>query len=152
MMDDKDESQQPKPIDKSVSQALFRAMEELKAVIDGENEVLALGLPNTILELKARKAALQAECTALLLEVSEDVEALALDQPLMDQLAAVTEDMRRLTSENAKLVGIATQATQRRVDAVMAAIMAATEDESEEEMSSVLFPAEMPGNKGDVKG
>jgi len=128
-MDDMDDSHQNKSIDKTISAALFKAMEELKAVIDGENEILALGLPTTILELKARKAALQAQCTGLLLEVSEDVEALASDQSLLDQLAAVTEDMRRLTSENAKLVGAATQATRRRVDAVMSAIMAAASDE-----------------------
>lgn len=143
-----DESQQPKGIDKAVSEALFRAMEELKAVIDGENEVLALGLPNTILELKARKAALQAECTALLLEVSEDVEALALDQPLLDHLAAVTEDMRRLTSENAKLVKDATQATRRRVDAVMNAIQFAT---AEADLASVLKESSDHRDKGDVK-
>jgi hypothetical protein len=146
-----DSSQGHKGIDKSVSEALFQAMEALKAVIDGENEVLALGLPNTILELKARKAALQAECTTLLLEVSEDVEALAMDQPLLDQLASVTDDMRRLTEENSKLVGIATQATQRRVDSVMAAILAAAEAESEEEMAGVLKQAKNSGDKGDVK-
>lgn len=113
-----------KGIDKAVSQAFFEAMEELKAVIEGENEVLARGLPNTILELKARKAALQARCTILLLDVADDIGALALDQSLLDQMAAVTEDMRRLTDENANLVKAATQATRRRVDAVMAAISA----------------------------
>ncbi|HVI49884.1 MAG TPA: hypothetical protein VM661_01595 [Candidatus Sulfotelmatobacter sp.] len=143
-----DENQQHKGIDKSISEALFRAMEELKAVIDGENEILALGLPTTILELKARKAALQAQCTALLLEVSEDVEALAMDQPLLDQLASVTEDMRRLTSENAKLVGAATQATRRRVDAVMSAIQAATSDA---DLAGVLSQASSSRDKGDVK-
>jgi hypothetical protein len=146
-----DSSQGHKVIDKSVSEALFRAMEDLKAVIDGENEVLALGLPNTILELKARKAALQAECTTLLLEVSEDVEALAMDQPLLDQLATVTDDMRRLTEENSKLVSIATQATQRRVDSVMAAILAAAEDEQEEEMAGVLNQGKNRDDKADVK-
>ena len=112
----------PKGIDSAAASELFIAMEDLKAVIDGENEILALGLPNTTLELKARKAALQAKCTALLLEVSEDVEALAMDQGVLNQLAAVTADMRRLTSENAKLLDQSAQASRRRIDAVMKAI------------------------------
>ncbi|OIQ93846.1 hypothetical protein GALL_242290 [mine drainage metagenome] len=117
-----------KGIDPQAAAELFAAMDELKAVIDGENEVLALGLPNTTLELKARKAALQAKCTALLLEVSEDVRALAMDQGVLDQLATVTADMRRLTSENAKLLDETAKASRRRIDAVMQAIQTASDE------------------------
>jgi|GEM_PF-2228831 len=130
---------------KESADALFKAMEALKSVIDGENEILALGLPTTILELKARKAALQAECTGLLLEVTEDTEALASDQPLLDQLAAVTDDMRRLTSEHARLVSEASQATRRRVDAVMRAISVCDE-------KTTLCDEFPDAFKGDVKG
>jgi len=139
-----------KSIDKAISEAFFKAMEELKAVIEGENEVLARGLPNTILELKARKAALQAQCTALLLEVSDDVQALALDQALLDQLAMVTQDMRRLTDENSKLVKEATQATRRRVDAVMAAIQMAAGDE-DDSLDALMKRSSSGRHKGDVK-
>lgn len=139
-----------KSVDKAISEAFFKAMEELKAVIEGENEVLARGLPNTILELKARKAALQAQCTALLLEVSDDVQALALDQALLDQLATVTQDMRRLTDENSKLVKEATQATRRRVDAVMAAIQMAAGDE-DDSLDALMKRGSSDRHKGDVK-
>ena len=107
---------------KESAEDLFKALDALKEIMDGENEILALGLPTTILELKARKAALQAECTSLLLEVTEDTDALAADQPLLDQLATVTDDMRHLTSEHSRLVNEASAATKRRVDAVMRAI------------------------------
>lgn len=144
-MDHDKEQTSSKGIDSQTATALFTAMEELKAVIDGENEVLALGLPNTILELKARKAALQAQCTLLLLDVSEDVEALAMDQAVLDQLAAVTADMRRLTGENAKLLSEASKATRRRIDAVMNAIQVTTADAT---LADVLAKS----SKGDVKG
>ena len=103
---------------------LVHLMEELKTVIETENEHLSRGLPASLLGIGQTKTLLSEEYAQLYAEIAGDTGIEIDDPALQEQLKKANAEIRALSRENTALLTKAVGATRRRVDAVMEAIRA----------------------------
>ena len=103
---------------------LVSVMEELKMVIETENEHMTRGLPPSILDTGLEKSLLSEEFRQLYAEIAGE-EGIDIDDPaLQEQVMKANAELQELSEENTDLLNKALSATRRRVDAVMEAIRA----------------------------
>jgi hypothetical protein len=104
---------------------LFEVMDNLRDILEAENDFLRRGLPAALSDLNARKQQL----TDAYADLSRSVVAryadeIMADRTLSQRLLDAGRELRDLSMENMQRLSIAIEATRSRIDAVMAAIRA----------------------------
>lgn len=122
-------AEKPRTDDQTVT-GLLETMDELADVLAIENDFLDRGLPAALSEVAARKSELADEYRDACEEVlSSHRDELQSRPELMERLASAGTELHCLTHENMARLEVALAATQRRIDAVMAAVQASGDSE-----------------------
>lgn len=105
--------------------ALIDVMAGLADLLRTENDLLRRGMPAALAEMTDRKVALSDEYEALMAEVRQRYAAEMAENPeLRHTLLRIGRELDTLTRENLQRLEAAMDASRRRIDAVMKAVLA----------------------------
>lgn len=105
--------------------ALIDVMTGLTDLLRTENRLLARGMPAALAEMTDRKVALSEDYEALMGEVRQRwAREMAENPELRHTLLRIGRELDSLTRENLRRLEAAMDASRRRIDAVMDAVLA----------------------------
>ena len=102
---------------------LVKVMDQLRFIIEEENEFLRRGMPSSLFEWREQKQELSDRYAEITARIAKGIEnGLHLDTELLRALIGGTLTLKGLTDENLKLLDGAMKATRRRIEAVVATV------------------------------
>jgi hypothetical protein len=97
-------------------------LDELHDLVEGENRLLAGGIPVSLSDTLARKATLAGRLDASLKEMKAPGFKAATDRSELASLVSKLQQLRAVMNDNTRMIKRSLDSTRRRIDAIMKAL------------------------------